>query len=185
MPTYDRANADARNLVAERIASGHYPDLVESEATVSAWFAYAKADEPAVKVNGQPSGATIKPNSAKDRLEGKADASLTIDGEAWKTWDDGRRAAEIDHQLERLAVSRSKVSKSSPVAYILTDDAGRPKLKLRKHDYQIGYFVAIADRHGAAAPEVRAVREFLAEVGPQVLGDDEAEPAPMPRLSVG
>jgi hypothetical protein len=44
---------------------------------------------------------------------------------------------------------------------IKTDDCGRPKLRLRPHDFEIAGFDAIIERHGAAAVEARATRALF------------------------
>lgn len=41
-----------------------------------------------------------------------------------------------------------------------TDDVGRPKLKMRLHDWQMGGFREIAQRYGSDALEVVEARKF-------------------------
>ncbi len=33
------------------------------------------------------------------------------------------------------------------------DDAGRPRIKLRKHDFELGGFFDVVERHKTSAPE--------------------------------
>jgi hypothetical protein len=180
MPTYDRAPASVSALIAQRIASGHYPDLAEAEVTVSAWFAYSKDDDgtPALKLHGYPCAATIKINSCKDRLQGKADASMDIDGRAWqREWSDEEKVAIIEHELAHLLVCRAKITKKNKLAYILSDNIGRPKLKMRLHDMILGGFSEIAKRHGPAALEVQMARQIKNDFGQLLFAwDDDNAP---------
>jgi hypothetical protein len=41
----------------------------------------------------------------------------------------------------------------------------RPKLTLRRHDFQAGWFHEIAQRHGEASPEVRSAKQLMAGTG--------------------
>ena len=41
----------------------------------------------------------------------------------------------------------------------LTDDAGRPKLKMRPHDFEVGGFFDIVQRNGSAAVEAQVIGE--------------------------
>jgi hypothetical protein len=41
------------------------------------------------------------------------------------------------------------------------DDAGRPKIKLRKHDLVVGGFAICTHRHGEKAPEFHHVRQSV------------------------
>jgi hypothetical protein len=186
MPSHDPAPKSVLALIADRIDSGHYPDLVEAGVTVNALFAFTDDPErPAVKLHGYPCAAVIKINSAKDRLEGKSDATITIDGRAWaEEWSDDGRVALIEHELQHLIVARSKPTKRDPEARVLSDDAGRPKLKMRPHDFQIGGFVSIARRHGDESFERKTAAALRADFGP-LLWPDESGPSPGFRVHDG
>ena len=54
--------------------------------------------------------------------------------------------------------------------FFKTDDAGRPRLKIRLHDWQLGGFAAVAERHGEHAPEVVEARKLAERFG-QLLFD--------------
>jgi hypothetical protein len=43
---------------------------------------------------------------------------------------------------------------------VVRDDLDRPKLRVRKHDHQFGWFDSIARRHGPASFEVQQYRKF-------------------------
>jgi hypothetical protein len=45
------------------------------------------------------------------------------------------------------------------------DALDRPKLAMRKHDHQFGWFDEVAQRHGEASPEVRQARVLMEKSG--------------------
>jgi hypothetical protein len=45
---------------------------------------------------------------------------------------------------------------------ILSDDIGRPKLGIRLHDHQVGWFDSIVERHGIHAIEGKQAATFFA-----------------------
>ena len=95
--------------------------------------------------------ATIKINSYRDRVEGKADVTITIDGHHWDELSDAELAAVLDHELTHLELV---IEEDGSVS---RDDIDRPKLRMRKHDFQIGGFNEVAKRHKADSLEVQAV----------------------------
>jgi hypothetical protein len=48
---------------------------------------------------------------------------------------------------------------------VARDDIGRPLIKLRKHDYEFGWFNIIAARHGIASAEVQQATRIADEMG--------------------
>jgi hypothetical protein len=54
---------------------------------------------------------------------------------------------------------KTTVTKSG-AAVVNRDDAGRPKLKIRKHDHHHGWFDSIVERHGESSPEWRSWEAF-------------------------
>src|SRR5262245_4301901 len=138
-----------------KLVERNYPDL--GDVTYNLLFAHGPRDEngqikaPALKLHGYPCCAIIKINSLEQRVAGLADVTIKIDGDEWPDWDDRRRAAILDHELYHLVpFIKGKA--------IQTDDAGRPKLKLRNHDWQLGGFAEIVRRHGDHAVEAVAFR---------------------------
>lgn len=109
---------------------------------------------------GYPAAATIRITPVHQRVLGMADAIMTIDEAVWDELDEQERMALLDHELchlqvrgERGVLSIDGDDKLS--GSVKTDDAKRPVLKLRKHDWQLGGFFEVARRHGLAAVEVR------------------------------
>jgi len=151
--TYDKA-ASARPYL-EAMLREHHPSLVDAKVTFDLLFATPEYDEktglpksPPVKHGGYPAAATVKICSLKDRAKGCADVEIVIDGPEWRGLSESRRHALIDHELTHLEFTGEY------------DDAYRPKLKMRLHDHQFGWFDEVARRHGDASYEVRQFETF-------------------------
>ena len=102
----------------------------------------------ALKLHGYPAQATIKIVGPAQRALGQGDALMTLDFVSWRELPPAARRALIDHELTHLEVVCGKKGE------IKRDDSGRPKLKMRLHDYEIGGFREVIERHGKTAPEV-------------------------------
>jgi hypothetical protein len=82
-----------------------------------------------------------------------------VPGDRWNHWDEDQQNALIDHEVTHISLVINRKG-------ILTlDDLGRPKLKMRKHDFEVGWFHSIAERYGAASFEVQQARVLQAEAG--------------------
>jgi hypothetical protein len=161
MPTtYEPADKQTAGLIAQ-VRKEHHPDLEGAGVTVSALFAQKfdkDGDElPALKKAGYPVAAMIQVTSLADRARGLRDAKLTICHYAWERLPEASRLALIDHELTHLQIVFDKDGALDH------DDLGRPKLKTRPHDYELTGFVEVAQRHGEAAVEVRALKAFRQE----------------------
>lgn len=95
----------------------------------------------AVMLHGYPCAATIKVNTLKDRVQGKGDVTIEIDGESWKDRTEPQQRAVLDHELNHLIVKRKN-------GEVVLDDQGRPKFDMRLHDLVVGGFAEILKRHG-------------------------------------
>lgn len=154
--TYEQApEAEVGKMIAE-VMQQHHPLLNGAGVTIEALFArnYDKDGqaEPAIVVRGQACAAKISITNLSDRVRGIADAKLIIDAEyGWNRLAESRRIAMIDHELCHLepAVDKDGVPK--------LDDHGRPKLKIRHHDWELTGFADVAERHGEAALEVHQI----------------------------
>jgi hypothetical protein len=58
------------------------------------------------------------------------------------------------------------------------DAVGRPKLLMRKHDHQFGWFDEVAQRHGEASPEVRQARVLMESSGQLYFDFEPRSPVP-------
>ena len=112
-----------------------------------------------LKLHGYLCYATVKITSYKDRVKGLGDAEIVIDAEVWDRIDEPTKKAIIDHELTHLLSIWD-------AGALVTDDAGRPKLQLKLHDYHFGGFESIAKRHGASSIEVQTMQSIRKQYGP-------------------
>ena len=174
MPAYRKAPSDILERINATIDAFH-PELATHEVTVAAQLCSptekeslkaekeGRAPQP-LKLNGWPCHATVRKTNAQQRLGGMADALITLDALHWGTLDEAERIALLDHELTHLTVAKGKEG------FPKSDDAGRPVLSMRLHDWQLGGgFREVAHRHQQAAPEVVAFREVVVGYGDQLM----------------
>lgn len=140
--------------------------LVKAGVTIDFLFAHAKVDESsnepigfALKHHGYRALGICRKLSLKDRAAGRSDAEIVIDGDWWRDAGDEEREALLDHELHHMAVC---VNDSDAV---LRDDLGRPRLNIRKHDFQVGWFHVIAERHNKWSIERQQARALMSSSG--------------------
>jgi len=166
---YEKAGVDVMKL-ARSVMKQYHRELVEVELKVSVLMATAPKDEhgkplaQAVKLHGVPCAAVARIIPYKDRVAGREDAEIVIDADQWETASDPKREALLDHELHHFEVQRDEEGNPK------SDDAGRPKLKMRHHDHDFGWFDVIARRHGVASYEVEQARAFADENGQLYFG---------------
>lgn len=167
MPSYMKADGDAHE-VAQRVLH-NFPDfkhLIRVEMTFQVIFAYPTLDAegepkgPAIKHNGYPARATIKINSHKDRVAGLPDVTITVDGDWYGQANDRQRQAIFFHEFLHIEL-KTFTDKVTGEEIPDSDDAGRPKLKMRLHDMQIGVFAQPMKIFGADSGDLELVHEFI------------------------
>ena len=125
---------------------------VKAKVSIDILMAYANKDE-----DGQPLEDAIKSRgikalglcrivNVKDRSKGMGDVEITLDGDWWADASEAEQRALLDHELHHIAV----VVKDGAIQH---DPVGRPKIKMRKHDQEFGWFNIIAARHGQNSQE--------------------------------
>lgn len=125
----------------------YHKDLHVTGATVQVLF-YHGGDIAPLTHRGVTCFACIELVPLKYRTLGLLDATIIIDWEQWKTMDELRQIALVDHELYHLQIKKLKDGSNA------TDDLGRPKMFMRPHDIEIGWFVEIAKEHKEASIEV-------------------------------
>lgn len=172
MPTtYRECDEDIKDQ-ADAIMRRFHRELCESGVTVKFLF-HCNADGNPLKFKGWPAAATVKIHGLKDRVAGLTDCTITIDEEWWNTHDQKQCDALLDHEFEHLLVGTDDDGKW------IVDDIGRPKLKMRPHDFEVGGFDAIVKRHGISATEARIVAEASSrwlQAGLDFSGNDMTPP---------
>lgn len=164
MPNYEKDDGRIA-AIAEYCIERYHGHLRDNGVTIDFLFAHAKTnqngdvEDAALKLNGYPCGAIVRIVGLKDRTKGNADAEIVVDGDQWDEWSRAEQIALIDHELQHLTLVPSKDGKG-----IKRDDLDRPKLKMRLHDRQFGWFDIIARRHGEAAFEVKQATEMFTDI---------------------
>lgn len=164
---YEQAPPDVHEMAKEIIAQ-HHPALqrmLDGEPVRLCILFASSSDEkqPAVKCHGYPAAAVISIIPYKQRVDKRADAEIIIDERHWEGLTDVQRRALLDHEITHLEIDLDENN------LVRTDDSGRPKLRLKLHDFDFGGFRSVARRYGADAPEVILARKFEEDFGEDVL----------------
>lgn len=154
MPTFQRCDKSVEELAKWLIDKfeSHKP-LKAVGIKIDYVFAKGDVDEEgaqtnwALTKNGVRCLGIARKIPLKDRALGRGDAEIAIDADHWADASKEEQAALLDHELHHITVKADKVGN------IQYDDLGRPKIKLRKHDVEVGFFNIIAERHGIASQE--------------------------------
>ena len=169
-------SGDPVHAIVRAVMLQYHRDLVEVELTCTVMMAWAAKDDhgeplaPALKHHGWPVAGYIKINNPKDRAEGKNDVTIFLDADQWEALSEESQRALIGHELYHLIVRRDKDDN------VMSDDVGRPKLKMRPHDWELTGFEEIARRYGNDALEVQEFRAVVGQHGQLLMpwGDDMA-----------
>lgn len=148
----------------------HKP-LLDAKVRIDYVFASAECNEKTgapmddpLKLHGYPCFAIARKISLKDRAKGMGDAEICIDRHQWEAANELEQSALLDHELSHLQVVFDKRG-------LVRDDLGRPKLKLRLHDVQAGWFADVALRHGNASQEIKQARAYFDAYGQAIWPD--------------
>lgn len=165
MPTsYTKADGDVMEIVG-KVMHEHHSDLEKAGVIVDVLLAQAEHDEDGnpkadpVKLGGYACSAVIRRTSLKQRALGHGDAEIVIDEDRWNAMSQERQEALIDHELTHLMLAKDKDG------HLKRDDQNRAVLKMRLHDWQLGGFAEIVERHGSAAPDLVEARKLEANYG--------------------
>lgn len=166
MPTFQKCDKDVADLAQELLKKyePHKP-LIELEVKIDFVFAFADTNDKGIETNNALSKNGIKALGItrkiplKDRVLGRGDAEIALDGGWWQKASGDEQAALLDHELWHISV---KADKNGNVKY---DDIGRPEIQLRKHDVECGFFKCIAERHGDASQERIQAKAIMDKFG--------------------
>lgn len=137
--TYEKTDS-IDDTIADLIETKTYHrELHVAGVTVQVLFHF---DDRPLLVRGWPAHAYVKVTNLKERALDQKDATIVVCKASWDQMDDRKRIALVDHELYHLQVCKD------PEGRLKTDDLNRPKLRLRKHDIEVGWFVEIAKEHG-------------------------------------
>lgn len=133
------------------IAKTSHADVVEHKVTIGVVFVWVEAllPVPCLTQHGYDAIAIVSKTPTKHRVKGAPDAMIEIDKVRWDELGEAEQDALLDHQLTHLIVA------TDDGGHAKRDGCGRPRLWIRLHDHQYGWFDNVAMRHGAASQEVR------------------------------
>jgi Putative phage metallopeptidase len=142
MPHYDSAPTEAYSIAKSTLQHERYRPFREAGVSWSLWMAFANNDEPPITFHGVAALARAKIIRLLDRVKGNTDVEILIDGVWWQNATPAGRSALLAHEFWHFEIITDK-----------RDDTGRPVVRLRKHDYQFGWFNCIAQQYGADSVE--------------------------------
>lgn len=164
---------DSVHALATQVLEKHHPELRFVDAAAESGFSFVRLcllmaindedDEPALKREGYPVQAITSVIPLKQRVDKRADAEIVIDRKKWDELDEPQRLALLDHCITHIDIAVDENG------LVKTDDIGRPKLRTKPCDFRVEGFRSVARRHGEAAPEVIAARQFEQDFGDDVL----------------
>ena len=155
MSWYSIANEEV-NLTIQKVMKENHGDLHAEGVTITALIARSE-EGPALKVGGKEALGCIRVTKLTERTLGLGDALMILDGESMMAWSSKRLQAVIDHELRHLMLAKNKKT-----GQIQLDDEGRPKLRIRPHDFEFGWFARTAELYGEESYEVSQAREIVA-----------------------
>jgi hypothetical protein len=139
----------------ERALKEWHEDLLDAEVDVVVLM--SPKGKP-LRHGGYDCIAKVRIVGVRDRVLGLADAEVTLDAGRWPNLTEARQLAVLDHELTHLIVCERD-------GEIVKDGAGRPKLRMRQHDFQAGWFEDVAKRHGIDSIEVEQAQSLVDERG--------------------
>lgn len=113
---------------------------------------------PAIVVRGCEAYACVRITSLEERVAGRGDAIIWIDGDKKKHLTPDTLDALIDHEITHLELVPDHENEKD----FCLDDSGRVRLRMRKHDFEVGWFHEVAERHGSSSIEVRQASQLVA-----------------------
>jgi Putative phage metallopeptidase len=163
--TYHRADQDVLEMAQDLIKQFH-PHLLEPRPVkIDILMVLGATDEngnrsgTAITHGGYPCLGLARIVNLKDRAKGCGDAEILLDGDHWAEMAETQQRALLDHELHHFALKRDVHNVPQ------SDDYSRPCLRIRKHDYDFGWFTIIAKRHKDASQEVIQARRIVEKSG--------------------
>lgn len=182
---YKKCGKEVQTLCAQLIKE-HHPDLHAAGVSVDLIFAHAAENGAgekigtALKSHGYVAAAVASKVALIHRVMGRGDVQILIDGDKWPDLHEDQQAALLDHELQHFVVAKDAEGG------VILDTHGRPKIKMRLHDFEFGWFTEVAKRHREASVEViqaaqiyqQAGQAYFPFLGQQSLPEAAQEPKP-------
>jgi len=164
---------DEMNDMMRRVIHRHHPRLIKADVRIGLITQRKEQDGmavPSLKHAGWPAAATVKPTAVKDRLLGMPDVVILIDRVAWDDMEQPRQLSLLDHELTHISILDEEgavvdVEPDGSMRAWKVDDAGRPVIKMRDHDWQAGGFREVIARWGRDAVDAYGVESVIEASG--------------------
>lgn len=155
MPKYFKECDESVRAQLDGLIAQYRRDLIAADASIALLFAYGDEGKPALKHRGQVVLGSCKINSLQDRIEGKSDATIVLDGDRYPQMSTRRQLALLHHELSHIA--RWDVDEHG------TDDLDRPALKSQYADFEFDGFHEVIRLYGDDSIEVANLRSVAEE----------------------
>ena len=175
MPTLDNAPRDIVDFVNE-VVEKYHGKLLKAGVTFSVLIAsptekeLEKRQPPFLKLHGYAAYAIASITPLEQRIKGVPDVTIKIDKTSWDRNDVAWREGLIDHEAMHFSLGLDQYGQQKE------DKCGRPVVKMRLHDVELGVFDLIVERHGLKAPDGKHVQRLMGRYRQRTLdwGDDMA-----------
>ena len=166
MPSrYERAE-QAIHEQAYKLMRDNHPDLHTAGATVEIFFGYTARNSDDEQVGHaykdrckRPIAAVSNKTKLLDRVAGRADIRIELDGDDWEKLHIDQQDAALDRELQSFAVAKDNEDG------VILDSHGRPKLKRRLPDFEVSIYTEIAKRHREASVECISMAQIYSQAG--------------------
>jgi hypothetical protein len=158
----------------------HKP-ILDAKVNIEFLFAYGERHpetdaliSDAITKHGFRCDGICRKTNAEERAAGRGDAVIMLDADWWEKADEAEQKALLDHELHHIDVCTDEEGK------VIKDKGGRPRLRMRKHDVEIGWFKIIAERNGQMSGECRQAKVIMDHSGQAYwpyMFEDKAQPA--------
>lgn len=158
--SYETGHPEDYDLLHQVICE-HHPNLAERKircGIVRVGAALNKngdATGPALKLLGSPCIAIIKLVPIKDRVHKGMDVEIQLSENEWDKVNEKVKLATLDHEVSHLEILRDRNGAAK------TEDDGITQLRIKRHDFLIGGFHDVIERHGQSAVELDSMQTVV------------------------
>lgn len=146
---------DPISVMCQKVIDEWHPDTKAAGVTIDILLVTSTTGH-ALAPGGWPAAACIRIVSLKDRTKGVADVEIQIDGDTWGDRSEAEQEGLLDHELYHLIPTKEDEGEGYKL-----DEAKRPKITMRPHTIQVGWFQEIAERRGEASPEIVQAKKLM------------------------
>lgn len=168
---YEKASSDVEGRIAKLVDDFYHESL--SKVTIGALFVYdTESSDPVLTHQGYEAAGLCRIVSARERASGLPDVQIILDRAVYSGLNAKQKNALIDHELYHIEPVLNEETNEQKY-----DAQDRPKLRIRKHDHQFGWFDEIANRHGEHSNEVRQAKKLIEDSGQLYFDFDQKKAA--------